>query len=74
MLYYLSSSIRMGAMYAIHSRMAPILDRSQRVQVALAWPTEDFSTAAKAALEGGSVELSSLQALAKVKRIALPIS
>ena len=40
-------------------------------QVALGWPLEDFPSAATAALEAGSVELSSLQKLAHARQAQL---
>ena len=42
------------------------------MQVALGWPLEDFASAAKAALEAGSVDVVSLQKLAQARQAKLP--
>ena len=41
------------------------------MQVALGWPLEDFTSAAKAALEAGSVDMAPLQKLARARQIQL---
>jgi len=54
------------------AKSAALAKHDSVMQVALGWPSEDFASAAKAALEAGSVDLASLQKLAQARRAKLP--